>query len=465
MNKRPLKGFDEIKANARLVAKTKNRMLNLPKSSTKHLLPKSAVAAALVLTLSAALIFGIANGGGGKYLLTAKATNLMQGVTPHKMAVNGALTDSFVDSTADFSVGLFKKLYKDVQNTLVSPASACLALGMTANGASGDTRTAFTTVLGKYGMDVDSLDKAYKAYGDLLTEKKGSTTLALTNAIWYDQKFSAKKDFLQNNADYFSAAAQKLDFGNQGAADVINRWVKKNTGGKIDRMIDKIDPDTVMFLMNAVYFNGKWEHPFEANGEKVRNAFYPESGGKTTANYMALESSLKYAQTDSATSVLLPYDDGRFAMLLILPQKGEKLADYIGGMTQKTIADIAGKMQKTDVTLELPQFKTESSNSLREALSEMGLGVAFDPNNADFSKMGSDKDGLHVASVSQKAFLQIDEKGTEAAADTNVEMQLKSMPVDVSKHVIFNRPFVYAVIDTKTDLPLFLGANCTVGDK
>lgn len=462
MNKRPLKGFDDIKANARLVANTKSRMLNLPKSSANHRLPKSVAAAALVLTLSAALIFGIANGGGGKYLLTAKATNLMQGVKPQTVEVNGALTNSFVDSTADFSVNLFKKVYQDGQNALVSPASACLALGMTANGASGDTRTAFTTVLGKYGMDVGSLDKAYKAYSDLLTEKKGKTTLTLSNAIFFDQNFSANKDFLQKNADYFGAGAQKLDFANSGAASLINSWVKKNTGGRIAHMIDQIEPNTVMYLMNAAYFKGGWQNPFEQG--TVRDNFYPESGKKTTANYMTLESSLKYAQTSSETSVLLPYDDGRFSMLLILPQKGEKLADYIGGMNAKTFADMTEKMKETDVTMELPQYKAESSYNLRDALSAMGLGIAFDQEKADFSKMGKDKNDLFIGSVTQKAFLQVNGKGTEAAADTTVEMNTKSMPVDLSKHIVFNHPFIYAVIDTKTNLPLFLGANCTVGD-
>jgi Serine protease inhibitor len=463
MKKRPLKGFDDIKANARLVATTKRRMLGiLPKSKSKFPVPKPVIAAVFALALVAALIAGIANGTGGRYfLLTAKAQDLMQGIAPQKTDLSGAVNDSFINSTANFSVGLFKNLYKDEkdgQNALVSPVSACLALGMTANGASGDTRAAFLNVLGKYGMSVDSLDRAYKAYADALTEKRGGTTLTLSNAVWFDKNFAANTDFLQANADYFGAAAKKLDFNDQGSVGVINDWVKSSTDGKIDRMIDRIDPDAVLFLLNAVYFNGKWQTPFDADEKPQSGSFYPESGGAVTASYMSLETKLGYAQTDSETSVLLPYDDGRLAMLLVLPQKGVTLGSYIGKMTQATLADIAAEMQQDQVSLKLPQFKATSSNSLDDALKAMGLGTAFDRNRADFSRMGDDKNGLYVSSVTQKTFLQIDEKGTEAAATTNVEMSTKSITLDTGKQVVFDRPFVYAVIDTKTDLPLFLGA-------
>ena len=456
MKKNPLKGFDEIKPNARLVAKTKMRMLEvLPRRKSKLSVPKPVMAAMLALVLIAALVVGVSNGAGGRYLLTAKAENLMKGVIPQKVDVSGALTDPFVDSTAGFSVELFKQLYKPDKNTLVSPASAFLALGMTANGASGDTRAAFLKVLGKDGMTVDGLNRAYKAYADLLTEKKGSTTLTLSNAIWFDKNFSAKLDFLQTNANYFGAAAQKLDFDDQSSVGKINGWVKKSTNGKIDRMIDSIDPNTVMFLMNAVYFNGKWQYPFDADTKPQDGSFYPESGGKVTASYMQVNAQLNYAQTDSERSVLLPYDDGRFAMLLILPKKGVTLGNYINGLTPKSIADMSARMQKTSVELTLPRFKVTSSNNLTDALKAMGLALGFDANKADFSQMSIDKQDLYIKSVIQKTFLKVDEQGTEAAAVTSVQMSAKAF--FETQPVVFDRPFVYAILDTKTKLPLFLG--------
>jgi Serine protease inhibitor len=405
----------------------------------------SAAAAAAVLAASM-------SGAAGK----AGPQDLMNGVKAQKVNVSGAVTQSFLNSTQSFSANLFKETYQSGANTLVSPTSAYLALGMAANGASGTTRKAFQKLLGKYGLSADDLNKAYKSYADALTQKRGDTTLTIANSIWFNSTFSPNKSFLQQNADYFGATAKKLDFTDKNAVNEINSWVKSKTGGKIDKILDKLKKEEVMHLLDALYFKAKWTSPFDQTSSPYSGSFNPESGGSSKVTYMSLESSLAYAQRANETAVVLPYNDKRFAMLLILPDKSIQLSKYVADMSENTIPDIVGAMKTARVNLTLPQFKVESDSPLDSALKGMGLGVAYG-DSADFSKIGTDKKPLCITSVHQKTYLDVDELGTEAGAVTDIGVGVTALPVDLKK-LVFNRPFVYAVIDTKTNLPLFIGA-------
>lgn len=438
--------FDKIKAN------------NHPAAETKKKMRKLVAAVVSVIAVVAIMVIVLANGvGSNKLAVTAKAQDLMKGVTPQNVDVSGAVSNDFINSTQNFSIDLFKNTYKSGENALVSPTSAYLALGMTANGASGSTLAAFQNVLGKYGMTADGLNKAYKAYAEALTKKKGSTKLALANSIWLNSDFNANKLFLQKNADFFGAAAEKLNFSAKNSVNVINGWVKNNTGGKFDKIIDRLDGSEVMHLIDALYFEGKWENPFDTESKPFSGSFRLDNGGAATVTYMKLSDKLDYVITKNETAVLLPYDDGRLAMLCILPQKGIKLGSYIGSMTEKTIPALTGKMGSAEAFLTFPQFKVTADNDLNGVLKSMGLGIAFG-GNADFSKMGEDKEDLNISSVRQKTYLEADENKTQAAAATDVVMQKLCVNSEFAKKIDFNRPFVYALIDTKTNLPLFLGA-------
>lgn len=402
---------------------------------------------------AAAILFTATAGAAAK----SGSQDLMNDVMAQKVNVSGAVTQNFINSTQGFSVDLFKKTFQSGKNTLVSPTSAFLALGMAANGASGDTNAAFLTLLGKYGMTADGLNKAYKAYADALTQKRGSTTLTIANSIWFNQTFTPNKTFLQTNANYFGATAKKLDFTKQSAVDEINSWVKKNTGGKIDKIIDKLQKQDVMHLIDALYFNAKWALPFDTHSTPYSGSFYPENGSASRATYMSLNGLLPYAQRANEKAVLLPYNDKRFAMLLIQPNKGVKLGDYINNMNEKTIADIAATAKNAEVDLTLPQYKVQSANSLDHALKSMGLSTAFS-DKADLTKMGTDKQNLCITSVHQKTYIDVNELGTEAGAVTDISVGATALPPSEIKQLKFDHPFVYAVIDTKTNLPLFIGA-------
>lgn len=455
MNKDIFNGFNDIKADKYLITKTKKKILEPSQRYSHHFSKrKFAISAVPVIAVAVVLTIIFSNTvGGSQFIMTANAQDLMQGIKPQKIDVYNSVTDNFVKSTQNFSINLFKQTYKNGENTLISPTSAFLALGMTANGADGSTLKEFTNILGKYDMKIDDLNRAYKAYSNDLTEKHGSTTIYNANSIWFRTGLKVKKSFLQNNADFFGAGARALNFDNKSSVDTINNWVKTNTNGKIEKMVDELKRDDVMYLINALYFDAKWQKPFDTKVKASKDAFSLDNGNYTLATYMHLNDNLDYMKDQNSSAVLLPYNDGRFAMLCILPNKGIKLNDYINTMSENTISNLIKQKSNVNISVTFPEFKVTADYKLNNMLKNMGLNNAFDSSKADFSKMCEGSDGLYISSVRQKTFLQVDELGTQAGAATSVEMEKLIMMSDLN----FNRPFVYAIIDTQTNLPLFLG--------
>jgi serpin B len=209
-----------------------------------------------------------------------------------------------------------------------------------------------------------------------------------------------------------------------------------------------------MMLINALSFDAKWQMPFDTAMKASEQDFYLENGSTQKATFMNLDEKVEYIKGQNETAVLLPYDDGRFVFLCILPNEGIKLNDYIKTLNEKTIPDLISIKKKTDIPVILPEFKTTFNTDLKDTLTKMGLGIAFGEGKTDFSNMGKDSGGLYISSVKHKTFLQVDELGTSAGAVTNVEMRKLSIPLE---RLVFNRPFVYAIVDTNTNLPLFIG--------
>jgi len=339
----------------------------------------------------------------------ATAKDLMTEIIPNDVNVSNTITDKFIDSTQRFSIELFKNSIKKGENSLISPASVFLALGMTANGAGGETLDSFITCLGKYDLTLDELNQAYKAYSDELTKKRGSTVLNIANSVWFRDDFNPKAEFLQSNADYFGAGARKLNFNDKASVGVINNWVGENTNHKIDKIIYEINPDEVMHLINALYFNAKWQKPFDISKKASQEDFYLSNGKTQTTTFMHLTDQFDYVSGPSASAVLLPYNDGRLTFLCILPDKGIKLDEYIKTFDENTIPDLISRKSHTDIAVTMPKFKTSGDLELKDVLKNMGLGIAFDEIRADFSKMGNANDRLVISSVKHKTFLQVDE--------------------------------------------------------
>ncbi len=397
--------------------------------------------------------------------------NLMEGITarPVKAIAKEGERADFIKAQADFSINIFKNTVKEGKNSLVSPASISLALGMTANGAEGETLKQFEVILGG-GMDIGSLNRQL-GWENAAFKSLKDGRLDIANSIWYDNEknLSVKKDFLQKNADYFGAGAFQLDFSDSGTLQKINSWVKSSTGGKIDKVINNISPNDVMYIINAVYFEQDWMKSYSSS---MKGIFHTR-GKDVTADY--LRSAEVYMHDGESEGILKPLEGGKYSFAAFMPSEStEDIDAYIKNMTgakytglvkpaEKILSQYGngGKTQENYdedfAASSLPKFKYDFSASLKDALGAMGLTDAFDTGKADFGGMGkSDKGNIFVSDVMHKTFIQVNELGVEAAAATAV-IDAAGSSAPPKNTVTFDRPFVYAIVDNETCLPLFIG--------
>ncbi|MFA7550408.1 MAG: serpin family protein, partial [Sedimentibacter sp.] len=278
---------------------------------------------------------------------------------------------------------------------------------------------------------------------------------SITNSIWLREGYNANKDFLQANADYYSAYIKSLDFSDASAPDTINKWVKEATNEKIDKIVDEISDDLVMYLINAIYFKGDWKEEFSPN--KTREMKFNAPTGKVKTDFMNRRGNIDYLKLNDITGVVLPYLDEQFAFVGLLPAEGQTPKDLINDLSALDLARLLKDKEVKNIELSLPKFESSYEDSLKNELSNLGMNIAFEPYSADFSLMSENfKKDLYISEVKQKTYIKVDEKGTEAAAVTVVGAEATSMPVELPK-IVFDRPFVYGIVDVETGIPLFIG--------
>lgn len=390
--------------------------------------------------------------------MQAKAADLTAGLTANPINTEGAVSREALEALRAFSMELFRRsMEAGEENTLVSPASVLLALGLTANGASGDTLKEFEAVLGGESFSLEQISLVCRALMEQYQDTAGSTVFRIANSIWYDEGFDPEKTFLQTDADYFGAPAFQRSFRDTGTVEEVNAWIKTATEGLIPKMLDKIDADSVMFLINALYLKATWRSQFNPN-DNYDGEFALKDGTTAPVTFMTKGVSQElYIETEQATGVLLPYDDEKLAFLAVLPEEGITAAGYAAALDGDSLVTLLAAAERKSVLLGLPKFEAECSLTLNDTLKVMGLQRGFDPDEADFSAMGTLPEGnLYIGSVLHRTVLKVNEKGTEAAAATIVNMMGTGMPMDYVT-VRFDRPFVYAVVDLETNLPVFIG--------
>lgn len=377
--------------------------------------------------------------------------NLMEGITPMAVAKKSP-DDAFITAQMEFAVKLLQQsLKKDGQKgSLVSPLSAQLCLAMVANGADGDTLTEMEKVLGG-DLSLEQLNAYLSAYAESLpsTEK---TKLLLNNAIWFKEGYPFYTDFLQTNADYYGAALYQAPFTKETMdADLgeINDWVNTNTDGMIPKLFEELDEDTVMVLINTLLFDGTWETAY-ADKDVVNGTFYSYSGKEQTVEMMCSTESVYFAD-ENAKGFLKYYDGKDYAFAAILPEEGTDILEYANSLTGASLQSLLNDMWGIEVDVQLPKFKFEYSLDLKPVLEDMGMPTAFMEGLADFSKMSTRR--LHIGQAVQKTAIELSPTGTKAAAATGVGME----DACESPSVFLNRPFVYMILDTQTNLPLFIG--------
>lgn len=390
--------------------------------------------------------------------------NLMTGLEPQNAEVTGTPPDSdFISSQMSFSVNLFKECYKDNngENMLISPLSAIPALAMTANGANEATLKGMEEVLGG-GMPIDSLNKYLKTYlGNLKSTDKDEFQMHMANSIWFRddaERLTVEKEFLQTNQSYYGSEIYKASF-DDSTVNEINGWVKENTHGMIDSIIQKLKPEDIMCLINALAFEAEWLDPYTTD-QIHESAFTNADGKETTVEMMHSEENV-YLLDNNATGFLKSYKGGKFSFGALLPNEGVSVEEYISSLTAESLLKTL-TVNKVDcpVFAAIPKFKYDYSTELTEPLKNMGMADAFDAGSADFSKLGKSQNGnIYISTVLQKTFIQVDEKGTKAGAATVVMIADGCAIADPEpKSVVLDRPFVYMIVDNETGLPVFLGA-------
>ena len=284
------------------------------------------------------------------------------------------------------------------------------------------------------------------------------------NSIWVKNSngtLAIREEFLQKNADTFDADIYSAPFDAQTLKD-INTWVARETDNMIPQMLNQIDPTTVMYLINAVAFEAEWQSPY--GDYQVRDSeFYQENGGSETVEMMYSEEH-RYLEDADTTGFIKPYKEG-YSFVALLPKDGMSMEDYLDGLTgEKYMAPMENQGIGVTVDTGLPKFTSEYTAELKDILAEMGMPLAFDEWNADFSGIGSCGDGnLYISMVLHKTYVSVDELGTKAGAATAVAMnEATAVMPEEPKRVILDRPFVYAIVDNENYLPVFIGVVETV---
>ncbi len=369
-----------------------------------------------------------------------------------------------VAANTRFAFNLFQELSRAEpgENIFISPASISLALAMAYNGADGETREAMAEALQIADMDLETVNRAFAELRTILQNPDPALELDIANSIWAREGLPFKEDFLQRNQQFYEAAIEELDFDDVEASSIINNWVREQTRNRIEGIVDdEIDPETVMFLINAIYFNGQWGEAFDPDSTEDAS-FFAADGTGITRPFMHQADTYRYYEQDDFQAVALPYGEGnRMSMYIFLPRESSSLEDFVGGLNAETWSQHIASFEKMEGDISLPRFTFEYETGLKDTLAALGMEVAFDPGKADFGAMypTSPSDNFYIQDVKHKTFIDVNEQGTEAAAVTSVEMGIVSLPQKFQMNM--NRPFFFAIYDDLTGTILFMGSLAT----
>ena len=395
-------------------------------------------------------------------VIDVAADDLMDGIQAQNVKSRNS-DCAFVNSQMALAVKLFQAsaAESDEKNLLISPLSIQLALAMTANGADGTTKAEMEALLGD-AIPLEALNEYLSTYVKNLPSAEKSK-LQIANSIWFrdnENRLSVNPEFLQTNANYYGAQAYRSAFDDQTLAD-INNWVHTHTDGMIDGILDEIRDDAVMYLINALTFDAEWQTVYDKNAI-LDGTFTAASGEKQTVKMMHSEES-QYFVTEDASGFFKNYKGGNYRFVAVLPNEDLSLENYVASLNAAELQRILQSDQTGLVLAAMPKFSYDFELSMNECLKELGMATAFDSSTADFSKMAtSSKGNIFIGDVLHKTFISVDELGTKAGAVTKVEMNDEGY-YEPALVITLNRPFLYMIVDTATNLPVFIGAVTDLG--
>jgi serine protease inhibitor len=361
---------------------------------------------------------------------------------------------SLVTSENTFAFDIFREILKSQadENIIISPLSISYALSMTVNGANEGTRNAMLEALRISGITMDELNQSYRDLTKSLLSVDSRVKILIANSVWTEDNFVVKKPFTTILTDYYDAESRSFDISDATVPAKINSWIENNTNGLIKNMVDRIEENTVMLLINAIYFKGKWRNEFEVKNTSART--FTRTNGTTVSVQSMHQNEKQKAYVGNGFVVAeLPYGQGNFVMDIILPD-GNNLGTFSQYLTGTDFTNWVNGLVERDVNLYLPRFKYEFKKKLKDVLSLMGMGVAF-TDLADFSNISDIP--LLINDVTHQALIETNEEGTEAAAATIVIIGTTSAGPHDPITIDVNRPFIYVIRETSTNSILFMG--------
>lgn len=388
------------------------------------------------------------------FIVVLLAAGLLAGGAAAAQEIQDGREPPVIQANNAFGVKLFRQLAGDAagKNVFYSPSSVAAALQMALLGAGGSTREAMARAMELAGVP----DGELKAVRSDAAQTTG-VTLETANSMWINQRIKPRPEYLQDVTRRFDALATSLNMADPGAADRVNGWVAGKTHDKIQKLVGPLSEATALLLVNAVYFKGKWQHVFDA--QQTKDApFHLSGGGERTVRMMEQARKFPYKRGDGFQAVKLPYGAGRVEMVVVLPDAADGLDAWIKGLEGERWKSLFDGFASRQGRIALPRFKIEYETKLNDPLKALGMTEAFAPGRADFSRMITPPPGAFISEVKHKAFVEVNEEGTEAAAATSVQMELTmAMPAEPFNMAV-DHPFLCVIRDNQSGEVLFMGA-------
>lgn len=361
-----------------------------------------------------------------------------------------------IESGNSFSFDIFSEVLKSSEegtNIVISPLSISVALSMTLNGANGATRDSMLKTLRLEGVSPESINSTYRELTKALLSVDKRILISIANSVWTEDDFVVKQAFKDILTNYYDAESGSFDINNPSAPDEINSWIEEKTNGLIKKMISQLDDNTVMLLINAIYFKGKWKLEFDAS-KTTESSFYRQNGDPVIVPMMKQTETFRAYAGDGFIMAELPYGQGNYVMDVLIAETNTDVDNLESKLNVINFTTWINKLSEQKVELSFPRFKYGFKKELKDVLTDMGMGLAFSRENADLSNI-SDIYDLYISFVTHQAFIETNEEGTEAAAATVVGVGTTSYP----SHLVLNldHPFLYIIRETTTNSIIFMG--------
>ena len=403
--------------------------------------------------------------------LNAEESSLKEEVTTtasqqDEQSDNDTLTisqDELLDNNNDFACNLFRTINKNRKlsdgSIVVSPISVSYVLGMLNEGASGKTRQQITDVLGLNGS-AQQINEYFKTMIHKVSRADSNITVQLANCIDVNSAMgiSLIPQYKADMQQYYDAQIDALDFTQRSSLDKINNWCNKHTGGMIPTAVDRLDPDAVLYLLNAIYFKAKWTEKFNPEDTRIMN-FTTQNGTVVKHNMMHRQTRTLYGKNKICQMLYLPYGNKDFGMYVLLPVKGKTTADIIQGLSARELEQQLNGMKDENVDILMPRFYTSSETTLNHVLSAMGMPLVF-TSRAELPNMAQGEKDLYVSLIDQKTIIEVNEKGTEGTARTLMRVLKDGDEPPKIENFHATHPFVYLIIEKRSGAIFFMGTYC-----